>query len=234
MPPQLIPVGSPTGTQAVWTKICGLRDEDSARMVARLRPAAIGLNFYPQSSRFVGDDQARAIAREMSPETRVVGVFVNASLEELRERVRTIPLDAVQFHGDETAAEIAAFHRACPETAIIQVIRYGEEGLRPGLQQLRELAELNVPIAACLIDAQVAGSYGGTGAVVPWQRLLDELATATLPPVILAGGLQPDNVAQAIQLVHPHGVDVASGVESAPGVKDPDKVAAFLAACRTA
>jgi len=233
IPPLILP--DPSSTKpSVWVKICGLRDLDSARTVSRLGLAAIGLNFYQKSSRFVDDATAQAIVRGLAPDIRVVGVFVNATLDELRERVSAIPLDAVQFHGDETAAEIAAFHAACPETAIVLVLRFGSAGLRPGLERLQELEALQIPVSACLIDAQVAGSYGGTGAVVPWQRLREELAAARLPPIILAGGLHPGNVAEAIQVVQPQGVDVASGVETSPGVKDADRVVAFLAACRSA
>lgn len=222
----------PDQDQATWVKICGLRDLDSARQVLTQQPDAIGLNFYPRSSRFVSDDQAREIVRLIPEAISVVGVFVNEPVSDICRRVTQLKLQAVQFHGDETPAQMEEFHRLCPQTEIIQVVRYGSEGLRPGLQQLYELAARGVPISACLIDAQVSGSYGGTGAVLPWGRLREELNQVAVPPVILAGGLEPANVSAAIKQVRPRGVDVASGVESAPGVKDPVKVAAFLAACR--
>ncbi|MBI1345157.1 N-(5'-phosphoribosyl)anthranilate isomerase [bacterium] len=217
----------------VWAKICGLRDEVSARAVAEMLPQAIGLNFYPRSSRFIDDLQAQRVVADLPDAICRVGVFVNASTAEIVARVHALGLHAVQFHGDESAADIREFHQLSPQTAIIVVIRFGTEGLQPELPRLSQLAAEQVPIAACLIDAQVSGSYGGTGAQVPWGQLRDELDRCSLPPVILAGGLNPENVATAIQQVRPWGVDVASGVESSPGVKDPKKVAAFLAACRS-
>lgn len=231
-----------------WTKICGVRDSQQAAAIARLRPSAIGLNFYSKSSRFVTDEQARSIAHAVQqvnaqspgfPPVQLVGVFVNLPLEDLCHLVSRIPLDGVQFHGDESADEIAAFHARCPTLSLFRAYRVAPAQLQTAVDEIAALKTRGVTLAGCLLDAPSSQGYGGTGEVLPWDDLgaaLRHFAQQgiVLPPVILAGGLRPSNVALARAKVHPAGLDVASGVESAPGVKDLSLVAEFLQAARTA
>lgn len=219
-------------TASPWIKICGVRDVATALAVADLQPAAVGLNFYPPSVRFVADDVAREIATNLPTTMLSVGVFVNEPLAEVVRRVRHIPLSAVQFHGDESVAFLAEFSQKCPETPVIRAFRRGRLGLQPLAAEWHACQAAGVRIDAVLIDADAGGAYGGTGQTLPWEELRAELDQWDGPPVILAGGLKPENVAEALRTTRPWGVDVASGVESAPGFKDLPAVARFIQAAR--
>lgn len=212
----------------MWTKICGIRDLDTAQRVALLLPDAIGLNFFAGSRRLVGPDVAAAIVRELPDRVEPVGVFVNHALDDVRAICRQTGLRTVQLHGDEPP-ELAA---ALTDLDVIRVYRVGAAGLAPVAADLERCRSLGVRLRACLVEAHIDGSYGGTGRTAPWTLLRDGWQLTDWPPLILAGGLTPDNVAQAVRSVRPWGVDVASGVESAPGVKDVDRVAGFLRAAR--
>jgi phosphoribosylanthranilate isomerase len=214
----------------VWTKICGVRDLPAAIAIAKLRPAAIGLNFYPASPRCVDDVTATRIVASLPAEVEPVGVFVNATVDRIAEVVDWVGLRRIQLHGDESPAFARAVHDRCPQAGLIRAWRMGATGLDELAAFLNQCRALGVTISGCLVDAHVAGSYGGTGAVVPWDRLRVEYRRDEWPPLILAGGLHPGNVADAIAAVQPWGVDVASGVESAPGVKDLLRVEQFLSA----
>ncbi|HUQ71035.1 MAG TPA: phosphoribosylanthranilate isomerase [Planctomycetaceae bacterium] len=217
----------------VWTKICGVRDVTAATAVAELGPSAIGLNFYPKSPRCVDTTVAAEIVSQLPATTEAVGVFVNATAERVADVVTQIGLHRIQLHGDEPPEFLAEIQRRCPQTPLIRAWRMSDTGLADLASYLARCDDLGVTISACLVDAHVAGSYGGTGAVVQWELLRDSYRTDQWPPLVLAGGLRPGNVAAAIRAMQPWGVDVASGVESAPGVKDLALVEQFLAVARS-
>jgi phosphoribosylanthranilate isomerase len=211
----------------MFVKICGVRDVDTARAVADCRPDAIGLNFYPQSARWLDVRMAERIVRALPVDVEPIGVFVNHTLKEVLEIAGNCAMATIQLHGDEPpelAAELAATG--------LDIIR----ALRIDITNVAALPDLvasyrDVPLKAILIDARVAGIYGGSGQTAPWQAIADAWQ-CDWPPLLLAGGLTPDNVAEAIQTVGPWGVDTAGGVESEAAVKDIVKVRRFVEGAR--
>ena len=198
-------------------KICGVTRLEDALAAAELGADAIGFNFWPRSKRYCPPNTAREIARALPPFVTPVGVFVNASRPEILRIAHRVGLRAIQLHGDESPSFCARF-----PLPVIKAVRVeGREALR-GLEAYE--------VEAFLLDAPSAG-YGGSGRAFDWAWA----RAHRLPrPVILAGGLTPKNVAAAIRAVSPHAVDVASGVESAPGMKDRRKMARFIAAVQQA
>lgn len=213
----------------MWIKICGITDPSLARAVAACGPDAIGLNFFARSPRCISLGRAAQIVAELPDSVEPIGLFVNHSTAEILRNARTLGLRTVQLHGDEPAAVAAELEQAGLE--IIRAFRVGGEGLAPVAAALAELRSLRVELRACLIDARVEGSYGGTGHRAPWEILSADWR-CEWPPLVLAGGLRPENVAEAIATVGPWGVDTASGVEAAPGQQDLDAVRAFIQAAR--
>lgn len=220
----------PAHRSGVWTKLCGVRDAATAAALAELRPDAVGLNFYPPSPRFVAPEDAAEVVRALPEEVAAVGVFVNATVDELLRIVDAVGLAAVQLHGDEPAEVIAELKSRRPELVVVRAWRVGEDGLSSLAEHLAACDRLGKAPDAVLVDAKVAGAYGGTGRTAPWNLLRDY--DPSWPPLILAGGLTPENVAQAVAAVRPWGIDTAGGVERSPGVKDPALAAAFLRAVR--
>lgn len=217
----------------MWIKICGIRDEATAGAVAALRPNAIGLNFFEGSKRYVSPAVAARIADVVGDQVLRIGVFVNASASAAIEIARTCRLDGIQFHGDESVSLMCEVARQLPGVTIDRAYRMGAtlDGLGASID---EWFRAGLSVRGCLIDAHVPGLYGGSGTTVSWEALDRGYRRDAWPSLILAGGLTPGNVADAIRQVRPWGVDVASGVESAPGVKDVSRVAAFIAAARQA
>lgn len=210
----------------VRVKICGVTTPDDIRMVAEAGANAVGLNFYPQSPRYIDPRNAATLLRALPPLIDAVGVFVGLKTRQVCALAYQLGLHSVQCFGDITDIEdsapfrrIAAF-RIQDRAGLDEIERYLDRcqtaGAMPG---------------AVLVDAYVEGQLGGTGQTAPWQ-LLAEFRPGV--PLILAGGLTPENVGEAIRVVRPFAVDVASGVESAPGRKDPDKVKRFIEAARRA
>jgi len=196
-------------------KICGMTRAEDVALCLEAGVDALGFNFWPGSKRHIRPEQAEAIAPSIPSGVLRVGVFVRAPPAEVRELVRRVGLGAVQLHGDE---DPAAYRDV--GAALWQVLRVE-----------RTLPEAPSPEAdSVLLDARVEG-FGGGG--VPFDWSVATRARTWKQPVWLAGGLTPENVAGAIRAVRPWGVDVASGVESAPGVKDPARVHAFIAAVRS-
>lgn len=196
-------------------KICGIRTEAAAVAAVRAGADAVGFVFYPPSPRFVPPSRAAALARLLPPFVVRVGVFVNAPVEVVEAVAREVGLDAVQLHGDEPP-EVCARLR----TRVIKAVRVdGADAV---------VRARDYSICALLLDAHLPGRYGGTGRRFDWS-----LARALDRPVILSGGLTPDNVAEAIRQARPYGVDVSTGVET-DGEKDPEKIAAFVRAVREA
>ncbi len=201
-------------------KICGITVSDDARMAVECGADAIGLNFCPQSPRFVDPSAARRIVDAINGKALVVAVFVNESADSIRAVVEPLGIGAVQLSGDESA-ELAALL----PYRVLKAIRPS-----PGTDLSGWSA---YPCEAFLLDAHRPGSYGGTGVALDWSTLpavAETARDADGEPMrwLLAGGLTPDNVREAIATCRPFGVDVASGVESAPGKKDRLKVYEFI------
>ncbi len=192
-------------------KICGVTTEADARFAASAGAWAVGVNFWPQSRRFVEIERAAAIAGAVGGEALVVGVFVDASREEIESAVERVGLDAIQLHGDESADDCLGW-----SLPVIKAVR-----MRDGDAWQRALA---FPSDYILADAYVAGEVGGSGRPVA----LDLVGDGARERLILAGGLDADSVAAAVRRVAPFAVDVASGVESRPGRKDAEKVKRFI------
>lgn len=218
----------------MWVKICGIRDEASAEQICRLAPDAIGLNFYAKSPRCVSATTGARIAAVADPAVQRIGVFVNHSPTEIENLVHSCKLNAVQLHGDETADHVADVVARIPGVPIFRAWRMDGESLADLEQHLQDISRHGIVPAGCLIDARIAGAYGGTGHTVPWDALARVYQRSHWPSLILAGGLTADNVIAAAKAVKPWGIDVASGVESSPGVKDIELVRRFIENARKA
>lgn len=205
-------------------KICGVTTVADALCAVQSGAGAVGVNFFPQSPRFVEESRAREIAAVLPEGVTCVGVFVDPELAQLEAAVG-VGLHAVQLHGDESPALLAHF-RALP---VIKAFRLGADGLAPIKAFLDQTQLLGCPPAMVLIDAFRPGAYGGTGTMADWATAA-HYADLAGPPLVLAGGLNSENVADAICIVRPAAVDTASGVETAPGVKDAAKTEAFVSA----
>jgi phosphoribosylanthranilate isomerase len=200
-------------------KICGITRPEHAHAAAEAGADAIGLVFYPPSPRAVGLDQAAGILAAVPPFVTTVALFVNATAGDVERVLEALPIDQLQFHGDESAAYCRQFHR--PWFKAIRV--------RPGIDAQAASADY-AGARAILLDAYRPGVPGGTGSAFDWS-----LVPASLPlPLVLAGGLTAATVAGAIAAVQPAAVDVSGGVESAPGIKQPEKIEAFVQAVRAA
>lgn len=202
----------------VKTKICGVTNARDARWAARCGADAIGFNFVPGSPRCCDPGRVAAIRMELPPFVSCVGVFANARYERVREIADTCDLDYVQLHGRESADEC----RRLRDLGVIKAFRIRSE------EDLKKLDRYDVD--AYLLDAYVKGQLGGTGEQFEWDIAC---AARTHGSVILAGGLNPDNVMEAVKTARPYGVDVASGVEDEPGSKSHEKVEAFVRAAKS-
>ncbi len=189
---------------------------------------AIGLNFYPRSKRFVTLEQAAANSAAIPSGVAKVGVFVNASLNEIAAAISAASLDLVQLHGDEPPEFIAEIRQP-----VMRALRWGTAGSKPIDEYLARCSSLQFLPQMLLLDSQAEGQFGGTGATADWQQIA-QWRKACAIPLVLAGGLTPQNVAAAVAAVHPNAVDTASGVESSPGRKDAAMVQAFVDAARRA
>jgi phosphoribosylanthranilate isomerase len=196
---------------AVRVKICGVTRPEDAHAAVRLGADALGFNFWPRSRRFVTPEAAGAIVRTLPPGIATFGVFVDPSREEVLAALALSGVAVAQLHGDEPPVLCGSL-----PVPVVKAIR---------VESAASLAQLaSYEVRAFLLDAPSPG-YGGSGRVFDWT-LAGEVAREL--PVILAGGLAPENVAEAVRTVRPLAVDVASGVESAPGVKDPARLEAFI------
>jgi phosphoribosylanthranilate isomerase len=214
----------------MWIKICGIRDVQTAQAVAQAGADAIGLNFYAQSPRVVAPEKAADIVATLDGAAEPVGVFVNHSVAEVRAICRQCGLRTIQLHGDEPPEQLAELAQ---DYRVIRAFRIGVEGLQSAGLYLEACRRLETLPWACLVDASVSGKFGGTGQTAPWETLSLEYKSAEWPPLILAGGLQPENVSQAITTVGPWGVDVAGGVESSVACKDIALVRQFVVNAKT-
>jgi phosphoribosylanthranilate isomerase len=198
-------------------KICGLTRLEDALAAVRLGADALGFNFWPGSKRYLAPAAAREIIRALPPLVTTVGVFVDPTRDEAMAAAAVSGVQVLQLHGDEPPEACARL-----PLPVLKAIRVG------GPEALALLDRYAGAVAGFLLDADSAG-YGGSGQTFDWG--LAALAAARAP-VVLAGGLTPANVAEAVRAVHPWGVDVASGVESAPGLKDLHLVSRFIRAAK--
>ncbi len=204
---------------AVSLKICGVTTRDDADQLVALGVDALGVNFWPKSKRYLAAEEAKWL-RELAGKILRVGVFVNEPPALPLRLVSDGLLDAVQLHGDETPEDAAAFRDA--GVPFIKAI---------GVKTREDLARATeFGAAAILLDAHAPGVYGGTGEVFDWEVASDFRREHPDLPVILAGGIVPENAGLAVMSVQPAALDIASGAEISPGIKDFQKVAAFLAA----
>jgi phosphoribosylanthranilate isomerase len=194
-------------------KICGITRAEDVEAVAGSGADALGLVFYAKSPRHVSVQQAAQLAAHIPSFVTLVGLFVNPSEEEVREVLRHVPLDVLQFHGEEAPEFCARFGR--PYLKAIRV--------KAGVD-LVQCAVRYTGAQGLLMDAYIEGTHGGTGAVFEWSLIPQELR----PRIILSGGLDESNVAVAITQVRPYAVDVSSGVEESKGIKDAEKIKRFV------
>lgn len=199
-------------------KICGITRAEDLAAAVEAGVDAVGFVFYPPSPRCLSIGQAAELVRAVPPFVTRVGLFVNAEPDAVREILAETPLDLLQFHGEETAAYCAQFGKPYLKAA----------RMKPGLDLL-EFAAAYPTAQGLLLDAWVE-AYGGVGQSFDWALIPERLPL----PMVLSGGLHAGNVGAAVVKLHPWAVDVSSGVERAKGIKDADKIAAFMAAVRTA
>jgi phosphoribosylanthranilate isomerase len=223
-------------------KICGITNVEDAVATVEAGADAIGLNFYDKSARSVDQGTALDIVRRSTADhVHRVGVFVNMQRDRIEVLANLLLLSAIQLHGEEPPEMVAYFakpRRAEPypaqgrhpyRRAVVRARRIDDRGVAAIAADLQACRDAGWPPAAVLVDAMTPGRYGGTGETVSWIGLVDHRRWLGDTPLILAGGLTPDNVAEAIGIVRPAAVDVASGVEWAPGRKDPARVRDFVA-----
>lgn len=200
------------------TKICGITRIDDARAAADAGADAIGLVFYRDSPRFVSNATAATIVATLPPFVTAVGLFVNASAQQVAATLSAVPLGLLQFHGNETADFAAQFGKP-----YIKAIRMRHD------VDVASLLREHSRACGILLDAFQTDKVGGTGHTFDWGRIPSDVTN-----LVLAGGLGADNVARAIQQCKPYAVDTSSAVESLPGIKDAAKIQHFIAACRAA
>jgi phosphoribosylanthranilate isomerase len=207
-------------------KICGITSAADARQAAWLGADAVGLNFYPRSRRYITADTTAEILRALPPLLEAVALYVNAPLAEAFAHAQRLGLATVQWHGDAPEPPPDLPRRFIPAFSVSDA-----EGLRRVSRYLEHCREVGRLPAAVLVDGAMPGEYGGTGQAAAWDLLA---GFDPGMPLILAGGLTPDNVAEAVRLVRPYAVDVAGGVEAAPGRKDAEKMRRFIESARAA
>lgn len=207
-------------------KICGVTTPEDVALCSAAGADAVGINFYPGSPRYIDPKSAQPLLRAIPPLMTAVGVFVERPFRQVAALAYQLGLRSVQIHG-----EPRDFGDPFPFSVIAAFRIRDRQSLHEIERFLEPCRANNCLPGAILVDAFVDGQHGGTGQTAPWDLLAGFKPGV---PIILAGGLTPDNVAEAIRIVQPDGVDVASGVESAPGRKEPAKVQAFIDRAREA
>lgn len=198
----------------VRIKVCGMTRGEDVDAAARLGVDAVGLVFHATSPRHVSLAQARELVARLPAFVTVTGLFLDPTREAVQLVLDEVRVDLLQFHGGETPEFCSGFNRR-----YIKAVPMGSQ------VDIQEYARRYADAAALLLDSHAAGHKGGTGMTFEWSRVPKFIG----PPLILAGGLKPGNVAAAIGRIHPYGVDVSSGVERAPGIKDAQRMAEFIA-----
>src|SRR5215510_5053254 len=227
---EFIEIGGDTpDARSVRVKICGITSVDDARAAIDAGADMLGFNFYGPSPRFIEPAPAGQIIRSIRLEAgrnyrpSMIGVFVNESIQEVAQIAEAVDLEGIQLHGDETVEYCRELKLACPQRLVIKAFAADSDD---SVDKAR-----TYPAYAIMIDAFHSGLRGGTGRVADWS--LASVVTKKVPRLFLAGGLSPENVAAAIDAVHPYGVDVCSGVESEPGRKSAKRMREFVAAVRS-
>jgi phosphoribosylanthranilate isomerase len=207
---------------SVRIKICGLTNLDDARAAVDAGADALGFIFFPGSPRYITPAAAAHIIAQLPPFVSTVGVFVDEPAVSLQETANAVGINAIQLHGNESPDYCDSIPR--DRFRVIKAFRVKDQSSLASLKDFRA--------STFLLDSYVPGQLGGTGAKFNWDLAIQASRFGT--PIILAGGLVPENIRDAVAKVTPYGVDVSSGVESAPGKKDHNKVRAFIAAARSA
>lgn len=211
-------------------KICGIKTLKDALAAIEAGADYLGFNFYPKSVRFIerfACAEITSMLKREHPHIKLVGVFVNSPVDEIKNTLQTCHLDLAQLHGDETPEMLSAFNGKAFKAIRLSAETSVDESVYPFLKSvfIRESVTESVYKPVMLIDAAVKGVYGGSGVTADWTAAAE---LAKKYPLLLAGGLTPENVADAVRQVQPWGVDVASGVESAPGEKDAGRMVQFV------
>jgi phosphoribosylanthranilate isomerase len=194
-------------------KVCGITREEDAVIAGNAGVDAIGLVFYAKSPRYVSLQQAQRIVQATPPFVSVVALFKDARAEQIEEVTSSLRVDLLQFHGDECPADCNVFRLPYIKAVGMQ-----------GLLDYRRYTDSYPDAAGFLLDSHTTGEAGGTGKTFDWSRMPSDCDR----PMILAGGLKPENVGRAILATRPYGIDLSSGVESAPGIKDPVRIHALI------
>lgn len=211
-------------------KICGIKNVTDALAAVEAGADAIGLNFYAPSPRSIDRRQAREIVEAVGDRVCKVGLFVNAPVDEVRATADELGLDLIQLHGDERADHL----RGLAPWPVMKAFRTDPDGLAFISRWLDDAMRSSIFPKLLLMDGYRPGMYGGTGAPASWSQVTAYARIPNVPPLVLAGGLTAENVADAIRNVRPAAVDTAGGVETSPGVKDAAKMQAFVVAAKAA
>lgn len=213
-----------------WVKICGITNLEDALIAVDAGADAVGFVVYEKSPRSVSVETAREIVEKLPRELEKVGVFVDADCDQIRRAVLHAALTAVQLHGRPSQQSVWQDRRPAPAKLIAMI---AGDRLKDSAGDVLIQQSVHEEIFALLIDSQVNGSSGGTGSTFDWESTRGAIQALSLSvPIIVAGGLNPLNAADAIKTFQPFGLDVSSGVEARPGKKDPEKVRAFVRAVR--
>ena len=216
-------------THRTRIKLCGLTRPEDVRQAVAAGADAIGLVFYPPSPRYVSAAAAAGLAHALPPMVSSVGLFVNASLTEVREVIRHVPLSMLQFHGDETPAQCREIAEAV-QRPFMRALRVRPDTTSADLLESDTAYRTASPLFSGLLLDTWSDAYGGTGKVFDWSLIPAEIAHQA----VLSGGLNVQNVTDAVRQVRPFAVDVSSGIESAKGIKDAALMRAFVSAVRAA
>ncbi|MEE8574770.1 MAG: phosphoribosylanthranilate isomerase [Thermodesulfobacteriota bacterium] len=200
-----------------WIKICGITSVPDGEIALEAGADALGFVFYKDSARYVTPDEASIIVSIMPPEVAKVGVFVNEPIDTLVSIAKETEIDTLQLHGDEDEAYLEELLRLLPDSRVLKVIKVRDEA---DIEKIKEF-----PANTFLLDTFSDISHGGAGETFDWGIALK---AKELGRVILAGGLTPDNITDALRTVRPYGVDVSTGVEKSPGKKDREKIKNFI------
>ncbi len=216
-------------THRTRIKLCGLTRPEDVRQAVAAGADAIGLVFYPPSPRYVSAQVAAGLAQALPPMVSSVGLFVNASLTEVSEVLRHVPLSMLQFHGDETPAQCREIAEAV-QRPFMRALRVRPDTTSANLLESDSAYRTASPLFSGLLLDTWSDAYGGTGKVFDWSLIPAEIAHQA----VLSGGLNVQNVTDAVRQVRPFAVDVSSGIESAKGIKDATLMRAFVSAVRAA
>lgn len=212
-------------------KICGVRKPSEVSRLDLLGVDAVGFNFYPRSKRYLSEEAAAELHHAVPQGVAKVGLFVDAPEDRILKAFVDFDLRWIQLHGEEPVEYL----RRMPPGKVVKAFRVGPQGLGPIAQYVREAADQGHSLAAILLDSWVPGAQGGTGVTADWARIaLEKKMLPEGTPIILAGGLHAENVAQAIHIVRPFGVDTAGGVEGPDGFKNAERTEQFAQAALAA